>query len=275
VKVKVYFICWIVFSGLHLYCQKWYSNLGFGYNFGLAQQNITSTVKIGSNQTSYEVTKGSFGKCAGLSIGVGYFIRKEMAVEMDLSYLKGAQISGGLYRDTISNQNLTISANMLRLSPSLRFNINSENKISYFAKIGGVVRIAGSVMSQTTNDDLQNKTTIIIEYKYSKGLSIGASAGVGITYRMTNKIFFFVEAYLIAQSWGPKNGDVTKYSINGVDQLSVLDVGQKNIHFEDNYVLDNTKQSTSVPSQQLRQYYNFSSFGAKIGLQIKFGRKDQ
>jgi hypothetical protein len=72
----------------------------------------------------------------------------------------------------------------------------------------------------------------------------------------------------MSQSWGPKNGDVTKYTINGIDQSSFLDIGQKHVHFEDNYVLDNTKQSTSVPSQQLRQYYNFSGLGAKIGIQI-------
>jgi hypothetical protein len=254
--------------------QNWYSGINGGYSFGLPSQNITSNINIGSNQTSNSVVKGSFGQGASIDAYLGYWLKNHIGIELGLSYLQSSSFKGSYSQDTVFKQDLTISANMLRAAPALRLTLGEEDsKTNLFLKVGFVTRLAGKITNETTVFDIQSNTTTISETKYSKGFSFGAMAGIGFCYKIKPQLKIFSELSFISQSWAPKNGDVVKYTVNGVDQMDVLNSGNKHIHFVDSYNAVNTAQSTSVPSQELKQYHNFSSVGLKLGVLFAFGKK--
>lgn len=275
-KLPVYISFSILLHAISLKSQNWYSGFGLGYSLGSAPQNITSHITIDQSQSSYETVKGSFGKGLNANGYLGYCLRDKIGLELELSYLEGNHFSGSYTKDAVFKQSVSVSARMLRVLPGIRVWLhNGDVKNGVYLKLGAALRILGTITSETEHLDIQNNTTTRSEMKFTKGFSFGFTGGVGFTHRMTTRLSLFGELSFIAQSWAPKNGDMTEYSVNGVDQMDVLFPRQKHIHFKDNYVAPNTALSNYKPNEQLKQYHNFSSIGLSIGMQFTIGKKKE
>jgi hypothetical protein len=274
VKIKIYILILFSYKGFLLLGQNWYTGVDAGYSFGLASQNITSNISIGRTQSSNTLIKGSFGKGINLNGYMGYLLKHNMSCEVGLSYLNGANFKGRSSKDSVFTQDLSISGNMLRISPCIKISSDDkEKKTRVYLKVGFVARLAGKITVESKFFEIQSNTETFSETKFSKGLSLGATATAGFDRLLTERTKLFADVFFIAQSWAPKNGDIIKYSVNGVDQLDVLNPVQKHIQFNNNYTTTTNAQSTFQPSQQLKQYHNFSSIGFKIGLQVVLGKK--
>ena len=274
-KIRILITFTILQKSLLFFGQNWYAGIDGGYSLGMASQNITTNIKIGLTETTNANVKGSFGRGLNMNTILGYNITNQISCELGISYLKGFSFKGSYFKDSVFSQDIVISGNMLRVMPALKITSGGESKRTrMYLKVGMVARLAGKITVENSYFDIPNNTTTISETKYTKGLSLGTIASAGFFHRISNKIKIFGELFFIAQSWGPKNSDITKYSINGVDQLKVLGFGQKSVHYTNNYKSTTTAQSTYIPSQQLRQYHNFSSIGINVGIQFAFRKKE-
>ena len=161
---------------------------------------------------------------------------------------------------------------MFRIAPGIRLSIG-EGKARLYAKIGFAVRVFGKITIQDTRYDIRNNITTEIEWKFSHGLSLGLTAALGGTKKINDKFSVFGELGMVNQSWAPEKGKVTKYEINGIDQIENLYPYQKNIDFSNNYTTTNNNPAAGYSHrQQLKQYFPFSSFGINIGIHLKFGK---
>lgn len=275
-KQQFYINLFILLCAISLKSQNWYSGFGLGYSLGAVPQNITSHVTIDQSQSSYETVKGSFGKGLNANGYLGYWLQDKIGLELGLSYLESGHFNGSYTKDTVFKQSVSVSARMLRVLPAIRAWLHKgEKKNGVYLKLGTAIRIIGNITSETRYVDIQNNTTTLSEMKFSKGFSSGFTGGVGFTHQMTTRLSLFGELTFISQSWAPKNGDMTEYSVNGVDQMDVLFPRQKHIHFKDNYVTPNTSLSNYKPNEQLKQYHNFSSIGLSIGIQFALMNKKE
>lgn len=252
--------------------QKFYTGFVCGYGVSIASQNLTSKIENGIAQSSNVLVRGSFGR--GLFFGgqIGYNRNDNIAFELGISYLKGHSYKGYYKKELDFDQETTLSANMFRLSPRIRISVG-EGKIKSYAKIGAVIRVFGKITVLDTHYDIQSNTTTETEWKYSDGFSLGVDAAIGISKSINEKISISGEIMMINQTWGPKKGRITKYSIDGIDMLSNLTPYQKETDYLNSYTTSGNAPSASYsPRQQLRQYYPFSSIGINIGINLKFGK---
>lgn len=73
-----------------------------------------------------------------------------------------------------------------------------------------------------------------------------------------------------------KKGSMTKYTVNGVNQIGTLDIYDKEIEFVESY----TENSTGPPNQNqanktTKFFLPFSSIGINLGLHISLGKKTE
>jgi hypothetical protein len=72
-----------------------------------------------------------------------------------------------------------------------------------------------SVDANTANELLWN-------YKYYDNFSLGFNASIGLNYRISDRFSLFTELSFLSQSFSPKKGEATRFSISGVNQLNEL-----------------------------------------------------
>lgn len=271
VKILLFLISFV--NAEQLFSQPFYVAVDLGYGLGLASHNLASNTTIGLTQTNHSAVTGSFGQGIVIRANVGYQKSALMAFEMGVSYLQSGVFMSTSVKDTSYKQNLALSANMLCIAPSIRFSVG-EKKTKLYLKAGLLIKLIGKITNKSTFYDQFNGTVIQTEWKYSKGLSFGASAGLGMIHHFNRKSAIYCEVFFNAQSWGPKIGSVVKYKVNGVDMIESLNPSQRNTHYLNNYSNGGNNSNYNY-DQQLRQYFPFSSFGIKFGYQFGFGKNNQ
>ena len=235
-------------------------------------QYASTTVYSGSPTTheSFNST-GSFGKGLQFGATVGYFFTENIGAELNVGYLIGEKIthtetdSRGLFQEEKS------SAKMLRLTPSIKIQVGKKN-IKPYMRFGLVIGLAPNItISYLLNiPNAKNPLTEESDRTMSGGTSIGFSAGVGVKYKLNERIGVFGEFSLVSQAWAPKKAVFTKSIINGVDELPSLTISQKEVEYVDPYVQGIS--NPNEPSKSLKTYMPFSSIGINVGLQIAIGK---
>jgi hypothetical protein len=255
------------------FSQNFFFGFGTGYGLSLSPQNLTSKINHDGFETSSTAVRGSFGKGTALSCYFGYKKNENIATEIAVSYLYGARYKGYYKRETEFDEETTLSGNMLRLIPGVRLTLN-QDKFRLYAKLGLIIRTSGSITFKGSHYDIPTNTTTEVTWKYSKGMSLGASACFGVIKNLNEKLQLYSELVMISQSWGPAKGEIIEYQVNGVDNLPNLTPNQKDIDFVNNYAT-NYASSTSAysHSKQLKQYHPFSSIGIQIGVCLNLGKQ--
>lgn len=253
--------------------QKLYGGSDLSYNLSMASQNIANNVNIYPGQTSRTAIKGSFGKGASISGFVGYWIKPNLAFQMDFIYLNGAHYKSTFKNDTIYEQKTDVSASMLKVAPVMLIGLG-ENKLKPYLKFGLLCRLFGNITGVNTIYDLQTNITTVTETKYKYGFSWGFMSALGVSRKLNNKFTLFSEMAVNVQTWAPSNGDVTKYTVNGVEMQENLLPVQRNVRYKNSYSTDKNNYSTYKPREELKQYQPFSSVGIKIGFYYTFIKKN-
>jgi len=265
-------MCYFIFLLQKLEAQKFYAGINAGYNFGIASQNLSSNVNTTAGQTSNAVVKGSFGN--GLNAGCfgGYWLNSNIGFELQASYTLSRDFKANYVNEGIYTQKTDLTATMLKVLPCIIITVG-DKKIRPYVKMGMAFRVAGNITSTVNYYDVQLASTTITETKYTKGFSLGMFSALGASKKLNEKFTFFMEALINVQSWAPNNGDITKYTINGVDMTSNLNVNQRNIQFNNSYVFDKSAYTQWKPRQELKQYQPFSSIGINVGVYYSFIKK--
>lgn len=267
--ISVYFI------SKPLTAQYAYFHIGGGY--GLPSSPINSegfsNLTDDGNTFTNEQIKLSLGKGINLNGAFGYMFNDNFGAELGVNYLmssaweaKSTEISGTSFSDVTVN---TIDASMTRINPM--FVLQSESStITPYAKLGMVIGF-GSIKNtiSSTQKSFGNELKIAGEVELSGGIGIGFNAAIGANFEIGDNMFLFGELAFVNMSYSPTNGEFTKFSVNGEDNLSDMDVSDKKVVFVDSYEQSGTQPSTE-PSKDLKQKIPFGSVGLNIGFRMTF-----
>jgi hypothetical protein len=265
--------------------QGTYAKLGVGYNFGMgseiAFQGTSNTNYTGTGAptevTNFERVNISYGKGLVLGGTLGYMFNNNIGAELGISYLAGGEnklensetnVNTSFSQTSVftSNQVFTTRSRMVLFQPSLVISagLSGLNPYTRF----GLIVAKGSLRNENTIT-ANNGQNIEEADKYFGGAGIGMQAALGLDFKLNDKLGFYSEIAFNNLTYSPEKGEVTKYVLNGVDQLPNLKPAQKDLVFEENYTDSSTSTpSASSPSSAPKQRFSLNSLGINLG--VKF-----
>ncbi|HLC82440.1 MAG TPA: outer membrane beta-barrel protein [Bacteroidia bacterium] len=289
-KTKHFIISTILISSLFIspiQAQGVYMGLGGGYGFAAGKQSFFDDYKttVSATSTSQTNTSHPFSLGKGVNAGLyaGYMFNKNVGAELGVSYLIGSKnVFTDEYTNTgpfpsSSKTEMTWKGRMIRLVPTIRMTAG-ENKLHPYMKAGLIIGVGGKVYDDTHSESTSSSTTTVTErsWEYYGGTSLGFHGAIGLNYMVSDKIGIFAEVAGNYQNFSVKKGSMTKYTIDGVDQMSSLDKIDKEVEFVDSYTYDSSATpNVNQPDQSTKFFMPFSSIGVNLGLHISFGGKTE
>ncbi len=207
----------------------------------------------------------AFKNVSNLDVNVGHMLNDNVGYEVSFGYLKPI--------DNVVTDGLAIralSGNFWRFNPKLVLNID-KGKWSYNAKLGLIWSRGSMNYSQGSQEE------IAINYRYYGGESLGFNGSLGIERKMSDRFSVFAELRGVSQSYSPKSGLMTKYSIGGQDLLEFYDLStyQLEIEFGDSEELSISPidGDESQPQKLYRRNFSLGGYGINLGVKFVFWRK--
>jgi hypothetical protein len=241
--------------------------------FGLSTQtkpNLSETnIITGAGGSSTETFKK---KGLGTGINVGLLVGKTMsdniALEFGASYFMGSKQKVNVATSNNGNNDkATYSASIINLAPALVIKTSNSEGANLYAKIGPVIGLGGKTISVIEEKDGSN--TGLLETTDKKGIALGIQSALGLDYILSDRLSFIAELNFRDQQFAPKEGEITKYTLNGTDILGVVPIRDKKFEYVDKVSsADNT--NINAPSKRLKQYNSLSSLALNIGLRFNF-----
>ena len=271
---------------LTTHAQRIYFGVGGGYGFPAARISLMNDSKSTYNgsTTTYESSSRpmSLGKGINAGLYVGYMLNKNIGAELGASYLFGGK---NIFTDEATNTaasfnyktEMTWKGRMIRLVPTIRMTVG-EKKLHPYMKVGFIIGVGSKIFTETHSQNINFSTTTIIDenWEYSGGMSFGFHGGLGLNYMVSDKIGIFVEVSGNYQNWAMKKGSMTKYTVDGVNEMANVDINDREIEFVDSY----TETSSGSPdpnqaSKTTKFFMPFSSIGGNLGIHIYIGGKTE
>jgi hypothetical protein len=247
--------------------QKSMVKFQIGYGFPIASYLASQNAQVSSTGTTYTGVYGTYG--GGFKLEAGYIgsLTGKLFLEMDFAYLIGKSINA-----TVSGngapQHQSISSRFYEISPLLRMNF-SEDKIKPYAAIGPVFGL-GTVTSSTTSSNPATTSTNEAQRQYTGSVAIGAKSVAGAELTQ-GPFIFYAQITLIAMSYSPDKSELTKYTLNGINQLPSLTTYQKETVYKNSITtINNSNPDPTQPNQSLKFYIPFSNISLNAGVMFKF-----
>lgn len=218
-----------------------YFSLGGGFhlptagNLGLSERTSTSNTISSTYTNKQRPLSGTLGKGFNFGFTIGYKANKNLAIDLNTSYLKGSKLTGS-YSSTGNNYTSKGSDELqysgLRFIPSLKL-ILPFQKIELYIRTGIVMSIKNKMnyANENSNSDPWSSSVRKELTVYSGGTAIGYSGGLGLHYEISKTVGLFGEANFIALTWAPKHSEIIESTYNGVDQLPSMYIYQKEIDY--------------------------------------------
>ena len=290
-KLKLTFIALSVWG----FAQAQSFKISTGYGFPWIPQQIgtnTSTLSTTASDpdtgsetervtyTSQNV-KGSYG--AGWNIEGAYVheFSKFLNLELGVAYVRGRSYSTeSSYTDmnmgAVGKYSLESESSKSRafsFTPTLRFMIydRRHNVTPYF--------FAGPVFSKVNfshyltrySEENAHISTEARTTKFKGGVALGIRAGVGINVPLNKKFTLFSEVIFTGMNYYPKESEITRYTINGEDNLSSLAQNVRRTRYVNKVTTDtnHTPDEANSPGKSLRFPVAMSSMSINVGIILK------
>lgn len=274
-KKKLFKVLLVVFAislfANNLFAQGAYVNINAGYGLNVSSQNLSYfdfiNFTVDNISTTSEQVNVSLGKGLNVECAFGYMFNKNIGAELNISYLFGAiSEARDFYIHGIKEH--ALSSKMLRINPSLVITAGFE-KINPYAKIGCLIGFGA--ITYENNIKEYNGNTQTTKMVLEGGLAFGLNGGVGVLYKMNDRLSFFGELNSVNLSYAPTKGKLTESTNNGIDRLPNLTTSEREIEYVDTFTTEvNNPRPDSEPRQELKQSFPFGSVGLNIGLRISF-----
>ncbi len=262
-----------------------YMGIGGGYGFAAGKQSFFDDYKttVTTTSTSQTVTSHPFSLGKGINTGLyaGYMFNKNIGAELGIGYLIGSKnvftdenINTSTFPSS-SKTEMTWKGRMIRLVPTIRMTAG-EKKLQPFMKAGLIMGVGGRVYDDTHTESTSSGTSTVTDesWEYYGGMSLGFHGAIGVNFMVNDKIGIFGEVAGNYQNFAMKKGSMTKYTVDGVDQMASMDTYDKEIEFVDSYTYNSSSPpNVNQPDQSTKFFMPFSSIGVNLGLHISFGGK--
>lgn len=253
---------------LFVNAQKFYLKVDAGYgipvsSFNLDMYYLYDDILDSTTNTQTQIN-GSLGSGTNFGITAAYRFNDHIACELAASCLLGSKIKAEhqFYEDTWE---YSMSASMLRIIPSVVIS-GKIKKAEPYARLGFIIG-AGRVKYITQENNTGNLEEY--EWQFDKGLALGISSALGVSYPVGGKLSVFAEISSMNMSYAPQKGTLKKATRDGADILSEMNVNEREIDFEKEIDFrDYDPNSTDVPQKAPAVKLPFGSVGINAGLKI-------
>jgi len=258
-----------------------YASINVGYNFannaGTAYQygeviefyDGTST----TSTDSFELVKLSLGKGLNFSGQFGYMFNKNIGAEIGVGYLLGSETSAtNSYVNSFNSGSTTntLKANQIQIKPTLVI-AAGYSKINPYAKLGLVMGMSKIFYTSDSIDTDSFGTDVSsMEAEMTGGMMLGLRASAGINYSLNDKIALFAELTSISGNIKPTEGEITKSTTNGENNLDGATYNDTHIEFVDSNISDGSSTPDNVAEKSVRPNFSASSLGLNFGVAFHF-----
>ncbi len=188
------------------------------------------------SDTSNSLTIKSFGLGIQPTLGLGYMLTKNIALELNGSYLIGTALEPTMTGGTIKMQGSGIFfAPALRVSAPLK-------SVTPYTRMGLLIG-----MPQLKEEYTATGVTGTDKYTTRGGVALGLDAALGMDIKAGKKLSIFVELFGQALNWMPNERENTE-TYSGGTLAPLVTYTDKNA-----------------------PYYAFGNFGGKVGISYLFG----
>lgn len=266
-KIIVLLIAVITMSGAAFTQDKAYVSLGAGVGIGTARTyDLCMT-----NDKVYPI---GLGKGLGFNLRAGYFLGKNIALELGVGYRMGFSTKVEIELDgpegiksSYGTEVLKFKGNMLSLVPAILISPSLDlGKVRPYARLGVIIGILPSIITKVDVTAPYGNSTMSL--KYYGGVAFGGSFALGGDFNLSDLLAIYAEIYYDALSYAPTKGKITKYEVDGKDELPDLTTFDKEVEFVKD--LTGFTPKDSEPDQQFKNSYPFNSLGLNIGVKIRF-----
>lgn len=255
-----------IVTSLGLSAQGLYLKLGGSYQQGISSQNMYSHT-FNDNQDLEERQPLALGQGFSTQFAAGYMFKPNFGVELGLAFHQGASFSS-TSKGYESSFKATFQSDFYLINPSLVFALPQKNFQAY-TKFGPLIGFGSIYQSIEDRERGFFESDLEVDIEASGGFFYGAHAAVGIDYKLTDRLAFFSELNLRLAAYSPKEGEVTKYRLDGQNQLNNLSDSERYIRYVDQ-VDYNQSSPPDEPSKALGSAFSLSSIGLQLGLRYRF-----
>lgn len=281
-KVIVFFVILISFPEI-ICAQKIYIRAGFGYGLPAASSVIAENSSysyiandnIDEETSSFEAVSGSYGSGTNISVAIGYEFNENFILDLNIQYLKGRKYKSDYinYEDyfdniTIDEEYYTSYARGIFFNPGFIFSAG-WGKLAPYARIG----IIAGLPKVTENDDYYyyaddgaiNEDNIT--WIYGGGLALGYQTGIGINWKINEKLDVFSELNFVSMSYYAKVGEMTNYIQDGIETIDQQTVYSTNTDYRKEF--DQTMPyDADKPRNMIRESRPFSFISGQVGIRF-------
>jgi hypothetical protein len=210
---------------------------------------------------SVKYAQGSYGEGVYAGIGVGYMFNEYVGIELGIGNLFGSDqdyvITSGADAFTTTN-----SFKVLGITPSIVLNAPLGDKLSLSSRFGAFVGVSPE-LEQTWGYSGFSQAEILTENATEGTVGIGFQTALGLEYALSDVLALSFDLTYTGLNFEPENGSITKFTVDGVDQLDDLNSDFRNY----------TYGEFEGPTNQLPSFkVSASSLGFGLGLKYRFGK---
>jgi hypothetical protein len=254
-----------------------YLQTGVGFGFGLANSNLYENIRQEDDKITFISNKTSFGKGPALALHAGYATPGNVLFDLGFSYLFGKPELFTEYSNVNNlreSNSIEFKARMLRIIPSLGVKTGHENFNGYLRfglSIGLIPTLEEIAQSEVESSGMVNSA--YQKRLYSGGVSYGANGVIGISGKISHRLWFISELSCFAQSWAPRKSEITELRVNGMSMLHTLAICQIETEYVASFTYDGPVLSQPTKATQIR--FPMSSIGLMIGISYNITSKKE
>jgi hypothetical protein len=236
-----------------------------GYNLPINSQLIgtESTVRSDPDQGFVAKAEGIYGSYgSGLSFqgAVGGSISDILGYDVEIGFLVGKKYTVRSSSESINDEyeESKSYSRSFQFAPAVVLTSGSGT-IQPYTRVGPVLGFT-TLRDERSEYDSYFDEEVVTEYKYTGGISIGFKGVVGANFNTDKNLQFFAELSFISMSYAPKEGELTKYTVDGEDALSSIDKEDRKIKFKKEI------SSNDDGNVDIQQKYSMGSIGLQVGV---------
>ena len=258
----------LVFVSIFGYGQESYFRFNVGYGTPFASQQISDETTIRSSTGKTKGIYGSYGKGVYFEGAYGLISKGPLGFDLEFSYLLGDSYNGTYLMDGSGGsyyEESVTSAKGFFVAPSITFTTRGK-------EIQGYARLGPILGSNTITNEINGKgglDKLYLEVDYKGGISMGWKSSLGINFNASNRIVVFSELSVVAMTYYPKIGEVTKILLNDKSAPTFLPAAQRDFEFKEEITFSTT---STANYDRLKKAYPFGSIALDIGLKINLNK---
>ena len=225
--------------------------------------------KLSGDITTYSNLYNPSGADLGFGLGILYLVSENLGIEIVGGYVMGGthEVVDQSITTAPGTESMFISNQSSYIPIDLTFKISAgTEKLNPYLGFGPTIVVNG-------------KTIAFIEYKgavesdkeweYTYKLGIGWNAALGVDYSISDKIVLSMGFALHSITLKLNKGTLTKYTIEGADEMGNLETNEKEIEFKEDAPTDSSA-TVDDPTTMLTVGMPFSSLAIKFSLTFSF-----